>query len=288
MARINSSRSKSKFISLPSAQELAIMRNTEFGVDPAVPRRTAAGRGNAYGMTAAEAIGAAKYMDRSQVVSPLAGLPVSASSGDFAFAKSVFGAPGGTDGMWDEYWVDEEEGYNYVNRATGQWIGPKGQLLSRAMDSGSGRTPAPLTLVPTSTINPERPRTVAAGYAPKRKVLTVVFRDGTFYNYYDVDDNTWNAFKQAQSKGRFIASVLDYQPRGTASVPKSQTYAREQVYRIARTGQLTNDGQVAGQFDRTLAPRTNPTKSRARGAGKNPSKAKNPTQPNKNGMRRSK
>lgn len=281
MARINPSRSKANFASLPSQQELAIMRNTEFGVDDAVPRRTASGRGNAYGMTAEEAIGAASYMDRSQVVSPLAGLPVSASTGDFAFAKSVFGAPGGTDGLWDEYWADDEIGYRYVNRATGQWIGPKGQMLSRSMDSGAGRQPAPISLVPTSTINPERPRTVAAGYDPKRKVLTVVFRDGTFYNYYDVDGNTWMAFKQAQSKGRFIASVLDYQPRGAASVPRSQTYAREQVYRVARTGQLVNDGQVAGQFDRTLAPRVNPTKSRAR-------LGKNPSQPKKNGMRRSK
>jgi len=37
--------------------------------------------------------------------------------------------------------------------------------------------PAPLTVLPTSTTNYQRPRTVAAGYDPKRETLTVVFRD---------------------------------------------------------------------------------------------------------------
>lgn len=274
MARNKDSRSTSGTVNLPSAQELAIMRNREFGVDPAVPRRTASGRSMSYSMTDEQAISAASLMDRSQVISPLAGLPVSASSGDFAFAKGVLGKATGEDGLWDDYWEDDQAGYDYQNLA-GTQISVGGQIYTRpgsAVTKGRGRQPAPISLVPTSTINPDRPRTVAAGYDEKRAVLTVVFRDGTFYNYYDVDVATWQQFKQVQSKGRFIASNLDYQPRGTANMGKAPVHAREQLYRVARTGQLVNDGQTGGQMDRSLPPRLNPTKSRgpANGMRKKP------------------
>jgi len=239
------------------------MRNREFGSDDAVPRRTASGRDMSYSMTQEQAIGAASLMDRSQVISPLAGLPVSASSGDFSFAKGVLGSID-DGGLWDDYWEDEQEGYGYSNLA-GSSVTVGGQRYVRpgqAVTTGRGRQAAPISLVPTSTINPERPRTVAAGFDEKRQVLTVVFRDGTFYNYYDTDRDTWMQFKTAQSKGRFIAAYLDGHGRGTANMAKSPVYARESLYRVARTGQLVNDGQTGGQFDRTLDPRINPTKSR--------------------------
>lgn len=264
MARVSDARARTSFASLPSEQELAIMRNREVGVDPSVPRRTVSGRSMSYSMTEEQAIGAASLMDRSQVISPLAGLPVAASSGDFSFAKDVLGRAVG-DGLWDEYWQDDQEGYGYQNLA-GSSVTVGGQSYVRpgtAVTSGRGRQPAPISIVPTSTTNPERPRTVAAGYDEGRQVLTVVFRDGTFYNYYDVDRPTWEQFKAVQSKGRFIASNLDSLPRGTANMSKSPIFAREQLYRVARTGQLVNDGQTAGQFDRTLSPRINPTQSRS-------------------------
>lgn len=269
MARVSDGRSRTSFVSLPSEQELAIIRNREVGVDPAVPRRTASGRGMTYSMTAEQAIGAASLMDRSQVSSPLAGLPVAASTGDFSFARGVLGKATGDDGLWDEYWQDDQSGYDYQNLA-GSSVTLGGQTYVRpgqAVTSGRGRQPAQISLVPTSTINPDRPRTVAAGYDEKRQVLTVVFRDGTFYNYYDTDRATWEEFKRVQSKGRYIRSTLDSQPRGTASMSKSPAFARESLYRVARTGQLVNDGQVGGQFDRTLSPRINPTKSRSRSSG---------------------
>lgn len=266
MARNSDARARVSTVSLPSAQELSIMRNYEVGRDPAVPRRTASGRNRTYSMTEEQAIAAASLMDRSQVISPLAGLPVAGSSGEFRFAKAVLGDATGSHGMWDDYWEDSQSGYDYQNRAGQVVYGPHGMRAvtpGSAVTAGRGRQPAPISLVPTSTINPERPRTVAAGYDPGREVLTVVFRDGTFYNYYEVDQATWDSFKQAQSKGRYIADVLDYQPRGTANMAKSPVYAREQMYRVARTGQLTYDGQAAMQMDRTLSPRLNPTKSRA-------------------------
>jgi hypothetical protein len=275
--------------SMPSAQELKVMMgNTEFGKDPAVPRRSARGNGEAYALTGDQAIAAASMMDRSQVVSPLAGLPVSASSGDFSFAKAVLGSASGSHGLWDDYWEDEQGGYDYTNRAgqprydrDGSEIAPTPgwAIVTNAQNKGRSRSPAPISLLPTSTINPERPRTVAAGYAQDRAVLTVVFRDGTFYNYYEVEESVLDAFKAAHSKGRFILDVLDYYGRGTASMAKSPVYAREQVYRIARTGQLVNDGQPQLQFDRSLSPRVNPTKSRVRNRS-----ALAP----KNGMRRAK
>lgn len=269
MARARDARVKATFSSLPSTEELnQIMRNAEYraGV-PGVPRRTATGRGDSYAMTMEEAAEAASLMDRSKIVSPLAGLPVSPSAGEFSFARDIFGTPGDT-GEWDDYWEEEQTGYGYENYA------------EVAVTAGRGRQPADISLLPTSTINPERPRTVAAGYDGKRQVLTVVFRDGTFYNYYDVERPVWNRFKQTTSKGRFIAQVLDSYPRGTANMTRSTVLAREQVYRVARTGQLAYSPSTVRsvnpktgrrerysgvspkmQTDRSAAPRVNPTVS---------------------------
>lgn len=266
MAKVKDARARVSFATLPSQEELSILRNREYGVDSAVPRRTTSGRDNTYGLTVEQAIGAASLMDRSQVVSPLAGLPVSASTGDFAFAKGVLGKATGADGLWDEYWEDDQDGYGYQN-AGGTTVIRNGKATvvpGIPVTSGRNRQPAPISLVPTSTTNPERPRTVAAGFDESRGVLTAVFRDGTFYNYYGVDRGVWDAFKVAPSKGRFILDNLDGMERGTANMAKSPVYARESLYRIARTGQLVNDGQVAGQLDRSLPPRINPTKSRSR------------------------
>lgn len=263
--------------SLPSVQELAIARNYEAGVDPSVPRRTSSGRGQSYSMTGEQAAGAASLMDRSQVISPLAGLPVAASSGDFAFAKGVLGKANGEGALWDDYWQDDQAGYDYKNLS-------QSPINSSNNADRRSRQPAPISLVPTSTTNPDRPRTVAAGYDSKREVLTVVFRDGTFYNYYDVPDYMWSDFKQEHSKGEFIRVWLDGQPRGTANMSKAAVAHREQLYRVARTGQLVNDGQPELQFDRSLAPRVNPTKSRVRANKPNTSASKPPN----NGMRKAK
>ena len=267
MAKVKDARARVSFATLPSQEELSILRNREYAVDKAVPRRTTSGRDNTYGMTAEQAIGAASLMDRSQVVSPLAGLPVSASTGDFAFAKGVLGKATGADGLWDDYWEDDQAGYGYQNAGGTSFVNKDGQVEIRPgipVTSGRNRQAAPISLVPTATTNPDRPRTVAAGFDESRGVLTTVFRDGTFYNYYGVDRSVWDAFKVAPSKGRFIVASLDAMERGTANMAKSPVYARESLYRIARTGQLVNDGQVALQMDRSLPPRINPTKSRSR------------------------
>ena len=102
---------------------------------------------------------------------------------------------------------------------------------------GEGNAPAPITLVPTSSSDTKRPRTVAAGYDKERQVLTVVFRDGTWYNYYEVNLSEWNSFKSMVSKGRYIYSVLDYMPRGDADMSGLSAGVRKNLYGISRAYQ---------------------------------------------------
>lgn len=132
-------------------------------------------------------------------------------------------------------------------------------------------SPADLTLVPTSTTDPSRPRTVAAGYDEEEGKLTVVFRDGTFYNYYEVDKNEWRAFKANRSKGAIIAQMLDYKPRGPANVTSLSKKAQEAFYRYSRGAQLHSQGKgkstTTPSGQNSIKYKTYSQKS----AGKNPS-----------------
>lgn len=113
------------------------------------------------------------------------------------------------------------------------------EVVSTPEEFKSGSYTAKLTLKPTSTTNPARPRTVAAGYDFKNFILTVVFPDGTWYNYYDVPQTIWEEFKMANSKGRYLkASGLDDWPsRGKANIgemPASRRAALVSVTKSAR------------------------------------------------------
>jgi hypothetical protein len=125
-------------------------------------------------------------------------------------------------------------------------------------------SPADLTVVPTSTTNPRRPRTVAAGYDEDEEKLTVMFRDGTLYNYYEVDENEWKAFKANRSKGAIIAQMLDFKPRGEADSISSP--AQQAFYRFSRGVQIYSKGKVAGQTKATFKT------AGQKATGKNPSK----------------
>jgi hypothetical protein len=120
---------------------------------------------------------------------------------------------------------------------------------SVATSSSTDTTPAPISVMPTSSIFPMRPRTVAAGYAPDRKVLTVMFRDGTMYNYYDVFPTTWFNFRRAHSKGQFIKRFLDGHRRGAAGPDADlmKSGHLEALYRVARTAQVLANGLQRGQ-----------------------------------------
>lgn len=135
--------------------------------------------------------------------------------------------------------LDASPGYRYSNLADEpqSFTGPGGE-------SGA---PAPITEVPTSSINPEWPRTVAAGYDRNRQCLTVVFRDGTYYNYYGVTAGQWSNFQRARSKGRFIKTYLDALPRGAADITQIPTDHRDAMYQAARTGQIQREGVTGKQ-----------------------------------------
>ncbi len=110
--------------------------------------------------------------------------------------------------------------------------------------------------IPTSSTNYKRPRTVAAGYSPDpnypesdKGILTVVFRDGTFYNYYEVTHGEWANFHASYSKGRpWLNKASKSQsgdglfvnkPRGDAGDMENVDPAiRAALYRVARTNQL--------------------------------------------------
>lgn len=76
---------------------------------------------------------------------------------------------------------------------------------------------APQTVDPSKTTNPKRPRTLSAGYNRQTQTLSVVFRDGTPWNYYGVTYQMWTAFKASPSPGRYIRTRLDFKAYGPPS-----------------------------------------------------------------------
>jgi hypothetical protein len=158
----------------------------------------------------------------------------------------------------------------------------------------STEAPARLTDIPTSSTDVSRPRTVAAGYDKSRQTMTVVFRDGTIYNYYDVSPDEWLGFHNAISKGKAGLNranskqaqdgIFIGKNRGLADVSNVDPEVMAQIYRVARTSQVKfaysgNVGKYKGTVPKAarakaqLSPRSATSKS----LGKNTSKGgKNP------------
>lgn len=257
MARPSSGKS-SGTPKMPSAQELAraIGRNYEARTNPAVPKRT--GPTRPVNSTVERLAGAASLMDTSQVVSPLAGMG-GMSREDAAAAREFSDA----DGPWDDFYSYGDRGFTYDNRSKKAFTEstPVGKARRMGLQNETN-DPAPITVTPTTTKNPDRPRTIAAGYDEDRKVLTVVFRDGTYYNYYKVGPDVWKTFQSYYSKGEHVIPIiLDKYPRGVASMRGISATSREELYRINRTAQWISGGLK--QYDRK-APRLDPTRQRKR------------------------
>ena len=155
------------------------------------------------------------------------GLPAASSYGEFDEIISLLNAK-----QTMQYYDPTGGGYDYTNLAEEE--GPQ---------TGEDEDPALLTVVPTSTTNPDRPRTVAAGYDKADEKITVVFRDGTFYNYYEVSPQEWQRFKSVVSKGRYIYTYLDSKPRGVANVSSMSAAALKAFYRFSRAAQLHYGGR---------------------------------------------
>lgn len=205
-------------------------------------------------------------------------LPIASSRGEFA-TTTRFGSTlrkyGEDSDVSRAYAILEDQpeaaGMGYDVTA-GTYYGPTtyNNLSLQARDKAFG--PAAITQRPTATSNPKRPRTVAAGYDKERKTLTLVFRDGTFYNYYEVSPQMWATFKSLPSKGAYIKRYLDSKPRGEAEMSYVSKNAQELLYRVSRTNQILYEG------NELYRPRRQPKlESRLPKPGKNPSRGgKNP------------
>jgi hypothetical protein len=80
--------------------------------------------------------------------------------------------------------------------------------------------------------------------------MTVVFRDGTFYNYYEVNPGEWLNFSSSYSKGKpwlnkgfangkqIFDGLFINKPHGPADVGAIDPAVREQLYRVSRSQQL--------------------------------------------------
>ena len=79
-----------------------------------------------------------------------------------------------------------------------------GQVLEDKGDDMRGGD-VRITVAPTKTSDPGRPRTRAMGYDHQTDTLRVVFREGAVYDYFDVTTAEWNRMrKRSASPGKFI------------------------------------------------------------------------------------
>jgi hypothetical protein len=211
-----------------------------------------------------------------------AALPIASGRGEFARTtnyRATLRRYGENNRVTEAYAVlqdrPEAEGMGF-DQTAGLFYSPNDKYPNRAADPRNHENgPAALTVRPTSTTNPRRPRTVAAGYDRERQTLTVVFRDGTFYNYYSVAYQMWTAFKAAKSKGKYIFEKLNSKPRGYADMSYLSEKAQELFYRVSRTNQILYQGNQGIRPNRQ--PRAQQVAYRQ---GKNPAatSGKNPAQ----------
>jgi hypothetical protein len=199
-------------------------------------------------------------------------------SGAYAEAKSLY---------FDDAIRASQLGYDIT---TGKYFVQGGQTFNNLAEDPRDlvEQAAPITIKPTATSNPKRPRTVAAGYRSgtsddgRTGTLTVIFRDGTYYNYYEVAPNTWYYFKLAPSKGRFIRKYLDSHPRGYADISYISGIAQKSEYFISRTNQIISKGSQGifptrqPSLQRRLQMAERAARKAARTAGKNTATAHKP------------
>jgi KTSC domain len=95
-------------------------------------------------------------------------------------------------------------------------------------------------MAPTTSTNPDRPRTLKAGYNIKTQTLYVVFRKGVWWEYRNVPPKIWEEFKAAESKGKYMQKELDTWPDMGKAIITNMTKAQ----RV----QLNNDLQQASKL----------------------------------------
>jgi hypothetical protein len=177
--------------------------------------------------------------------------------------------------------LQEDEGAAFYNAFQFSQYAPKTGLVGDEDDEEEDidpEAPAPLTDIPTSSTKSSRPRTVAAGYDQERKVLTVMFRDGTLWNYYNVEPGTASTFKSAISKGPMInwyrngvyspgELLMGQHSNGPADTSNVSSAVQADIYRIARTSQYRY--AFHGRVPRTAQGRAyTPVATKANGKNK--------------------
>lgn len=65
-----------------------------------------------------------------------------------------------------------------------------------------------ISVAPTKSSNPGRPRTTAMGYNYSSDTLRVVFRGGAIYDYFGVSTAEWWRMRRSASPGRLINRML--------------------------------------------------------------------------------
>ena len=86
----------------------------------------------------------------------------------------------------------------------------------------------------TTSSNPARPRTLSAGYDFENQVMTVLFRDGTWWEYRGVPEEVWDGFKAAPSKGQYLreSGQDGWDDMGPADVSGMSRYRRTQLNQL--------------------------------------------------------
>jgi hypothetical protein len=166
---------------------------------------------------------------------------------------------------YDVYNPKEIEDYEDKFRS---YLDESGNVVQE--EYASPEAPAKLIQIPTSSLNAERPRTVAAGYDETRGVMTVVFRDGTVYNYYSVTPDEWLGFYGSLSKGRPWLNkksktqgsdgLFISKPQGPADLTGISTADLKLFYSVSRNAQVRYSTKrmyraSAGSGKTTLTPR---------------------------------
>lgn len=88
-----------------------------------------------------------------------------------------------------------------------------------------------------NTINPSRPRAKVVAYNSETRVLIVIFRDGTWWQYNDVPSTLWLGLQNAPSTGKYLRETgLDGWPNmGPADLNSLSESVKVQLSHTALT-----------------------------------------------------
>lgn len=123
----------------------------------------------------------------------------------------------------DQFDFDPEDGQGELfSRDEVESLGqPRWEQMELPLEAPESLHPSGFTVVdafddvqdPTSTTNPDRPRTLLAAYLQRERKMIVMFRDGTVWEYRNVPHLLWYNFRRSFSKGWFLyTSGLDRWP----------------------------------------------------------------------------